>query len=71
MAVIEDRCPQLQVMVVDLSESPIDIWNDPDLSRLQAYEPGLDTELVLTEWQHDRDLKLAGFQSDAEAELGL
>jgi UDPglucose 6-dehydrogenase len=42
MAVIADRCPQLQVTVVDLNQARIDAWNDPDLSRLPVYEPGLD-----------------------------
>ena len=42
MAVIADRCPQVQVTVVDLDQARIDAWNDPDLSRLPVYEPGLD-----------------------------
>ena len=42
MAVIADRCPQVQVTVVDLNHARIDAWNDPDLSRLPVYEPGLD-----------------------------
>ena len=42
MAVIADRCPQIQVTVVDLNQARIDAWNDPDLSKLPVYEPGLD-----------------------------
>ena len=42
MAVIADRCPEIQVTVVDLNQARIDAWNDPDLSRLPVYEPGLD-----------------------------
>ena len=42
MAVIADRCPQIQVTVVDLNAARIAAWNDPDLSRLPVYEPGLD-----------------------------
>jgi UDPglucose 6-dehydrogenase len=42
MAVIADRCPQVQVQVVDLNQARIDAWNDPDLNRLPVYEPGLD-----------------------------
>ena len=42
MAVIADRCPDIQVTVVDLNQARIDAWNDPDLSRLPVYEPGLD-----------------------------
>jgi UDPglucose 6-dehydrogenase len=42
MAVIADRCPNIQVTVVDLNETRIAAWNDPDLTRLPVYEPGLD-----------------------------
>jgi UDPglucose 6-dehydrogenase len=42
MAVIADHCPQLQVTVVDLNAERIAAWNDPNLSRLPVYEPGLD-----------------------------
>ena len=42
MAVIADHCPQIQVTVVDLNEARIAAWNDPDLSHLPVFEPGLD-----------------------------
>lgn len=42
MAVIADRCPEIQVTVVDLNVARIAAWNDADLSRLPVYEPGLD-----------------------------
>ena len=42
MAVIADRCPQIQVTVVDINQTRIDAWNDTDLSKLPVYEPGLD-----------------------------
>lgn len=42
MAVIADRCPHIQVNVVDLNEARIAAWNDLDLSKLPVYEPGLD-----------------------------
>jgi UDPglucose 6-dehydrogenase len=42
MAVIADRCPDIQVTVVDLNQARIDAWNDADLSKLPVYEPGLD-----------------------------
>ncbi|MCP9908034.1 nucleotide sugar dehydrogenase [Cyanobium sp. BA5m-21] len=45
MVVIADRCPGIQVTVVDLNAERIAAWNDPDLSQLPVYEPGLD-ELV-------------------------
>ena len=31
MAVIADRCPQVQVQVVDINQARIDAWNDADL----------------------------------------
>ncbi|MBM5820292.1 MAG: nucleotide sugar dehydrogenase [Cyanobacteria bacterium K_DeepCast_150m_m2_101] len=42
MAVIADRCPGIQVTVVDLNQARIDAWNDADLSKLPVYEPQLD-----------------------------
>ena len=39
MAVIADRCPEVQVTVVDLNEVRIDAWNDSDLSRLPVASP--------------------------------
>ncbi len=41
MAVIADRCPHLQVTLVDLNAARIAAWNDEDLGRLPVYEPGL------------------------------
>ncbi len=42
MAVIADKCPHIQVNIVDINEKRIKSWNDPDLSKLPIYEPGLD-----------------------------
>ena len=42
MAVIADRCPNIQVTVVDMNQARIEAWNDADLSQLPVYEPGLD-----------------------------
>jgi UDPglucose 6-dehydrogenase len=42
MAVIADRCPDVQVTVVDLNAERVAAWNDTDLTRLPVYEPGLD-----------------------------
>ena len=42
MAVIADRCTDLQVTVVDLNEERIAAWNDCDLNKLPVFEPGLD-----------------------------
>ncbi|HEX8563156.1 MAG TPA: UDP-glucose 6-dehydrogenase [Flavobacterium sp.] len=45
MAVIAQKCPHIQVTVVDLNESRIAAWNDPDVNNIPIYEPGL-SELV-------------------------
>ena len=42
IAVVADRCPHIQVTVVDLNEERIGAWNSADLSLLPIYEPGLD-----------------------------
>ena len=42
MAVIADRCPGIQVTVVDLNAERIAAWNSPNLKALPVYEPGLD-----------------------------
>ena len=42
MAVIADRCPSIQVTVVDINDKRIAAWNAQDLSCLPVYEPGLD-----------------------------
>lgn len=41
MAVIADRCPHIDVTVVDLNEERISLWNSDDLNLLPVYEPGL------------------------------
>lgn len=42
MSVIAQKCPHINVTVVDLNEQRIQAWNDEDLSKLPVYEPGLD-----------------------------
>ena len=42
MSVIADKCPHLEVRVVDINEKRIEAWNDPDLNKLPIFEPGLD-----------------------------
>ena len=42
MAVIADRCPDLNIFVVDSNLQRVDAWNNDDLSKLPIYEPGLD-----------------------------
>ena len=42
MAVIADRCPNIEVNVVDINAEKIKKWNSSDLSKLPIFEPGLD-----------------------------
>ena len=42
MAVIADKCPNLNVVVVDINEDRIKAWNNSDYSKLPVFEPGLD-----------------------------
>lgn len=41
MAVIAQKCPHIQVTVVDLNEQRINLWNDPNVENIPIYEPGL------------------------------
>ena len=41
MAVIADKCPEINVYVVDKNESRIDSWNSSNFDDLPVYEPGL------------------------------
>lgn len=45
MAIIAQKCPQIQVTVVDLNEERIAAWNDEDVNNIPIYEPGL-SEIV-------------------------
>tara|TARA_B100000886_G_scaffold339209_1_gene303977 strand:+ start:2252 stop:3682 length:1431 start_codon:yes stop_codon:yes gene_type:complete len=42
MTVIADRCPNINVNVVDVNKERIDLWNSPNFNDLPIYEPGLD-----------------------------
>ncbi len=42
MSVIADKCPDLEVRVVDINKDRIEAWNDSDLTKLPIFEPGLD-----------------------------
>ena len=46
MTVIADKCPEINVEVVDLNQQRINDWNDKNINNLPVYEPGLD-EVVL------------------------
>ena len=41
MAVIADRCPDLNVNLIDINEKRIDAWNNPNCEEIPIYEPGL------------------------------
>jgi UDPglucose 6-dehydrogenase len=41
MAVIAQKCPEIQVTVVDLNEQRIKDWNNPSVDNIPIYEPGL------------------------------
>ncbi|WP_431243081.1 UDP-glucose 6-dehydrogenase [Flavobacterium sp. P21] len=45
MAVIAQKCPHIEVTVVDLNEQRIKDWNDPNTENIPIYEPGL-SEIV-------------------------
>lgn len=45
MAVIAQKCPKVKVTVVDINETRIKQWNDPDVEKIPIYEPGL-SEIV-------------------------
>ena len=41
MAIIAQKCPQIEVTVVDLNAERIAAWNDADVANIPIYEPGL------------------------------
>ena len=41
MAVIAERCPDIEVTIVDINPQRIAAWNDENLENLPIYEPGL------------------------------
>ncbi|WPR71660.1 nucleotide sugar dehydrogenase [Flavobacterium sp. NG2] len=41
MAIIAQKCPHIQVTVVDLNENRIAAWNDKNVEKIPIYEPGL------------------------------
>ena len=45
MAVIAQKCPNINVTVVDINEERIAAWNDEDVENIPIYEPGL-SEMV-------------------------
>ena len=41
MAVIADKCPNIQINVIDINEKRIEAWNTENFETLPIYEPGL------------------------------
>jgi UDPglucose 6-dehydrogenase len=41
MAVIAQKCPDINITVVDINENRIAAWNDEDVRNIPIYEPGL------------------------------
>lgn len=41
MAVIAEKCPDIEVTIVDINPQRIAAWNDQDLDNLPIFEPGL------------------------------
>jgi UDPglucose 6-dehydrogenase len=41
MAIIAQKCPEINVTVVDINEKRIAAWNDEDVENIPIYEPGL------------------------------
>ena len=41
MAVIADKCPHIEVNVVDVNRERIEKWNSENLNELPIFEPGL------------------------------
>tara|TARA_A100000164_G_scaffold253318_1_gene225639 strand:+ start:2626 stop:4056 length:1431 start_codon:yes stop_codon:yes gene_type:complete len=52
MAVIADKCPHINVNIVDINPERIKAWNSEDLSKLPIYEPGLDEIIQRTRFKN-------------------
>ncbi|SFF60084.1 UDPglucose 6-dehydrogenase [Salegentibacter agarivorans] len=63
MAVIAQKCPEINVTVVDINEERIKAWNDEDVENIPIYEPGLSN--VVKE-ARDRNLF---FSTDVDAAI--
>ncbi len=48
MTVIADKCPNIEVNVVDINKERIAAWNEDDLNKLPIFEPGLDNVVLRT-----------------------
>ncbi|WP_083642535.1 nucleotide sugar dehydrogenase [Christiangramia flava] len=63
MAVIAQKCPEINVTVVDINEKRIAAWNDENVENIPIYEPGLSA--VVAE-ARDRNLF---FSTDVDAAI--
>ena len=52
MAVIADKCPHININVVDINSQRIDAWNSDDLSKLPIFEPGLEEIIQRTRFKN-------------------
>ncbi|RAR51152.1 UDP-glucose 6-dehydrogenase [Flavobacterium lacus] len=68
MAVIAQKCPHIQVTVVDLNEQRIALWNDPNVDNIPIYEPGL-SEVVAEARGRNLFFSTAVDEAIAEAEM--
>tara|TARA_Y100001968_G_scaffold303639_1_gene317957 strand:- start:2526 stop:3932 length:1407 start_codon:yes stop_codon:yes gene_type:complete len=68
MSVIADRCPDIEVTVVDINKDRIDAWNDSDLTKLPIYEPGLEEIIART---RNRNLFFSTAISDSIAKADM
>src|SRR6218665_1513157 len=48
MAVIAQKCPHLNITVVDLNQERIDAWNDENTDNIPIFEPGLSSVVAET-----------------------
>jgi UDPglucose 6-dehydrogenase len=60
MAIIAQKCPHIQVTVVDMNTERIAAWNDADTKNIPIYEPGLS---AVVDEARDRNLF---FSTDVE-----
>tara|TARA_Y100001933_G_C18984065_1_gene557796 strand:- start:88 stop:1527 length:1440 start_codon:yes stop_codon:yes gene_type:complete len=65
MSVFADRCPNLQINVVDVNQERINLWNSRDLSDLPIYEPGLEEIIGRCKGRN------LNFSTDVEKYIGL
>jgi len=63
MAVIAQKCPEINVTVVDINEERIAAWNDKNVNNIPIYEPGL-SDIVAE--ARDRNLF---FSTDVDAAI--